>query len=188
MELLEYLRLFHPITQTDFELLAQYLKPKTFQKGDLMVRPEQIQKELYFVKKGVQMSFFETENKSHVVAFTYSPSPCAIPDSFMFQKASVYSLVCLTESEVDCISYAKLQEVFDASQAIERLFRKMTEYLLSGMIERHIELHSLTIEERFKAFCKRSPHLLQLVPHKYIASYLHIDPTNFSKLWSTIKL
>ena len=64
----------------------------------------------------------------------------------------------------------------------------MTEAILAGMINRHIELHSLTIEERFKVFCQRSPHLLQLVPHKYIASYLGIDPTNFSKLFNSVRI
>ncbi|MBD0375602.1 MAG: hypothetical protein ICV51_08250 [Flavisolibacter sp.] len=62
----------------------------------------------------------------------------------------------------------------------ERLFRKMTENILAWLIYRYNELQTLTIEEQFKAFTSRSPHLLQMVPHKYIASYLHIDATNFS--------
>jgi hypothetical protein len=43
------------------------------------------------------------------------------------------------------------------------------------------------MEERYKAFCRRSAHLLQRVPHKYIASYLGIDATNFSKLYNTVR-
>ena len=89
---------------------------------------------------------------------------------------------------MECLSFDELQRIFDRSQAIERLFRKMTEAILAGMINRHIELHSLTIEERFRVFCQRSPHLLQLVPHKYIASYLGIDPTNFSKLFNSVRI
>ncbi|MDQ3015104.1 MAG: Crp/Fnr family transcriptional regulator, partial [Bacteroidota bacterium] len=74
------------------------------------------------------------------------------------------------------------------SHPLERLFRKMTEAVLAGMINRHIELHSLTMEERYKIFCSRSPHLLHLVPHKYIASYLGMDATNFSKLYNSIRI
>jgi CRP-like cAMP-binding protein len=88
---------------------------------------------------------------------------------------------------LDYITFEELQKLFDQSQQIERLFRRMTEAVLVGMINRHIELHSMTIEERYKTFFKRSPHLLQLVPHKYIASYLGIDPTNFSKLINSVK-
>jgi CRP-like cAMP-binding protein len=97
-------------------------------------------------------------------------------------------LTCLTDSEMEYISFSELQKLFDKSQGIERLFRKMSEIVLSGIINRHIELHALTMEERFKIFCQRSPHLLQLVPHKYIASYLGISPTNFSKLFNKVKI
>lgn len=133
------------------------------------------------------MSFFDSENKTHVIAFAYSPNLCAIPESFNFQTQSNYFLTCLSDSTLGYLTFDELQHIFDQSQAIERLFRKMTEAILAGIINRHIELHSLTIEERYKIFCQRSPHLLQLVPHKYIASYLGIDPTNFSKLFNSVK-
>jgi hypothetical protein len=101
---------------------------------------------------------------------------------------SRYYLKCLTDSKFDSIHFLELQELFEASQELERLFRKMTEAILAGVINRHIELQTSGIEERFRSFCQRSPHLLQLVPHKYIASYLNIDSTNFSKLFNTVKL
>jgi CRP-like cAMP-binding protein len=183
----EYLKLFYDISTKDYDLLTGQLKSRTFKKNDFITVPGQIQKELYFVKSGVQMSFFDAENKIHVIAFTYSPGLCAIPESFSFQMPSKYYLTCLTDSELEYITFDDLQALFDQSQQIERLFRKMTEAVLAGMINRHIELHSMTIEQRFKIFCQRSPHLLQLVPHKYIASYLGIDATNFSKLFNTVK-
>lgn len=187
MELYAYLNHFHKISTSDYQLLIENFKTKTFGKNDFLCMPGQVQKVLYFVKSGVQMSYFDAANKSHVIAFTYAPNFCAIPDSFSFQKPSNYFLTCLTESELDYISFEDLQRVFDQSQTLERLFRKMTEYVLAGILNRHVELHSLTIEARYKAFCQRSPQLLQLVPHKYIASYLGIDPTNFSKLYNSVK-
>lgn len=187
MERYEYLKLFHNISPADYQLLTGRLTPKAFKKGDFLTVPGQVQRELYFVKNGVQMSYFDANGKTHVVAFTYAPNPCAIPESFQLQVPSKYFLTCLTDSEFDCMTFENLQALFDQSQPIERLFRKMTEVVLAGIINRHIELHSLTIEERYKTFCQRSPQLLQLVPHKYIASYLNIDPTNFSKLYNSVK-
>ena len=188
MQQIEFLRLFHNLPEKDYSLLRNSFSPKIFKKGDLIIKPGQIQKELLFVNAGVQMSYFESEAKDHVIAFTYPPNLCAIPESFSLQKPSLYYLKCLTESQFDSIHFLQFQELFDASQQLERLFRKMTEAILAGVINRHIELHTLSIEERFRSFCHRSPHLLQLVPHKYIASYLNIDSTNFSKLFNTVKL
>lgn len=187
MERYKYFKLFHDIGIDDYNLLTKTLKTKTFKKGDFITVPGQTQRELYFVKSGVQMSFFDAANKTHVIAFTYSPNLCAIPESFSFQSPSKYFLTCLTDSELDYITFDELQKLFTQSQQIERLFRRITEAVLAGMINRHIELHSMTIEERYKTFCQRSSHLLHLVPHKYIASYLGIAPTNFSKLFNTVK-
>lgn len=187
MERHQFFKLFHDLDASDYDLLTRCLKSKSFKKGELIIAEGQIQRELYLVKKGVQMSFLETERKTHVIAFTYPPNLCAIPESFSFQNPSTCCLICLTDSEMEYITFDELQKLFDLSQQIERLFRRMTEAILAGVINRHIELQSMTIEERYKIFCQRSPHLLQLVPHKYIASYLGISPTNFSKLFNRIK-
>ncbi len=187
MERHEYFNQFHEISTADYQLLTGNLKTKAFKKGEFLIVPGQVQKQLYFVKAGVQMSYFDAANKTHVIAFTYAPNLCAIPESFSLQAPSRYFLTCLTDSELEYIYFEDMQKIFDQSQSLERLFRRMTEYVLAGILNRHLELHSLTIEERYITFCQRSPHLLQLVPHKYIASYLGINPTNFSKLYNSVK-
>lgn len=187
MERYEYFKLFHDIGKDDYELLTKNLKTSKFKKGDFITVAGQVQKELYFVKSGVQMSYSDADDKTHVIAFTYSPNLCAIPESFSFQTPSKYFITCLTDSELEYIAYNELINLFDQSQQLERLFRRITEFVLAGMINRHIELHSMTIEGRYKNFCQRSPHLLRVAPHKYIASYLGIDPTNFSKLFNNVK-
>jgi CRP-like cAMP-binding protein len=188
MNRLDYFRLFHKLPESDYQLLNNGLKSRKFLKGQILTAPGEIQHDLYFVEQGVQMSYYETEEKLHVIAFTYPPNPCAIPESFNTQTPSKYFLKCVTDSEFQSISFAQLQNLFEQSRELERLFRKMTEVVLGGVINRHVELHAHTIEQRFKSFCKRSGHLLQLVPHKYIASYLDIDPTNFSKLYNSVKI
>ncbi len=187
-DLHNYLNLFNPISGEEYALLTENLKTKEFKRGEHIIVPGETQRELYFVKSGIQMSYFETEEKKHVLAFTYAPNLCAIPESFSYQKPSSYYLTCLSDSSMACLSFDKLQLLFEQSQSIERLFRKMTEAILAGLINRHIELHALSIEERYKIFCGRSPHLLNSVPHKYIASYLGMDPTNFSKLYNTVMI
>lgn len=40
------------------------------------------------------MSFYETDKKTHAIAFTYYPNLNAIPESFSFQVPSNYYLTC----------------------------------------------------------------------------------------------
>lgn len=187
MERYQHFKQFHDISIADYRLLTENLQPRSFKKGDFIIVPGQIQRELYFVKSGVQMAYLDTSDKTYVIHFSYFPNLCAIAESFSFQVPSKYFLTCLTDSEMEFLRYEDLQKLVDQSQQIERLFRRMTEAMLAGMIDLHVDLRAMTIEERYKAFCRKSPQLLHLVPHKYIASYLGIDPTNFSKLFNQVK-
>lgn len=165
-----------------------YLKSTTSKKGDLLIQPGQIQRNLYFVKAGLQYSYLESDSKQHIIAFTYPPGFSAIPDSFLLQRPSAHYLQCLTDSSFGTLSYENIQMLFDKVEGFERSFRKITEAILSGVIQRQVELQTLSMEERFKKFCERSPYLLNQVPHKLLASYLKIDATNFSKLYNNIRI
>lgn len=182
-----YLKQFHEISLPDFQLLNDCLATKSFKKGEFITVPGQIQRELHFVKEGVQMAYFDTGEKIYTLSFSYPPNLCGIAESFSFQVPSKYHLVCLTDTETECITHDSLKDLIDRSQQLERLFRRMTEAMFAGMIDLHIDLRALSIEERYKNFCRKSPDLLHLVPHKYIASYLGIDPTNFSKLFNRVQ-
>jgi CRP-like cAMP-binding protein len=179
---------FQPINNQYIDLLFENTFQKKYSKGEIITRTDEIQKNLLLVEEGVQMSYYNYDGKQHIIAFTYPPSISGIPDSFLFQKPSKFDLQAITNTSVRCLPFQNLQNIFDQYHEIERLFRKMTEFMLAGLIQRHLELHSLNIEERFRVFAQRSPHLFQLVPHKYIANYLNIDPTNFSKLYNKIPI
>lgn len=103
------------------------------------------------------MAYLDASDKTYVIHFSYFPNLCAIAESFSFQVPSKYFLTCLTDSELESLSYEDLQKLVDQSQQIERLFRRMTEAMLAGMIDLHIDLRAMTIEERYKAFCRKSP-------------------------------
>lgn len=143
---------------------------------------------LYLVTEGVQKSYYINDGKEHVIAFTYPISFSGIPESFLSRSPSRYFLETITESHFLRLSYEQHQRLMQQYRPIETLFRKAAEQLLIGVLERHYELMAFSIEERFKSLMDRSPHLLNMIPHKDLASYLRIDPTNFSKLLASVKL
>jgi hypothetical protein len=71
---------------------------------------------------------------------------------------------------------------------IQRMVLQLTSFVLKGVLERQIELQCFSAEEKFRTLLKRSPHVLQIIPHKYLASYLGIDATTFSKLMGTVRI
>ncbi|MDX1641540.1 MAG: Crp/Fnr family transcriptional regulator [Balneolaceae bacterium] len=184
----EFLQHIHPVED---EILEEFLSQ--FEKADkpkktIITAAGKIEHFIYFTVEGVQKSYYLNEGKEHVIAFTYPPSFSGIPESYITRKPSKYYLETITESRFLRLPYERHQELMKKHRPIETLFRKATERVLVGVLERHYELMAYSIEERFRAFMKRSSHLLNVVPHKDLASYLRIDPTNFSKLLSSVRI
>jgi len=188
MDYHDFLNKYHQISRRDYELIADSLSTCHAKRNDLIAAEGDITRDLYFVYEGTQISCYNHDGVECVMSFHYPQSLMGLPDSFYNQQPTQYYIRALTDSSYGAISFRRLEELFDESQAIERLFRKMTEAKFCGLVTRHREFHTCTIEERVKNFVARSPHLLHLVPHKYIASYPNIDPTNFSKLYNSIRI
>ena len=82
----------------------------------------------------------------------------------------------------------QVQQLMDKYHNFERWVGLAASHSFMGVLERQVELLSFSAEEKFKTLLKRSPHVLQMIPHKYLASYLGIDPSTFSKLLATVRL
>lgn len=184
----EFFKGIHNIPDDILEEYFQHWDEVSFKKGDFITREGETEKHLYYVIDGVQRSYYINDGKEYTIAFTYPPSFTGVPDSFYAQQPSRDFLQCVTDSKLKRISYEEHQQMLEKHREIETFFRKLTEQYLVGLLQRNHELMADTIEERFKKFTKRSPHLFKLVSHKQIASYLNIDPTNFSKLYNSIKM
>lgn len=183
-----FLGKFYTINETVLdEYISLWKKVKVAKKQTLTV-PGQVEKHLYFIQEGIQKSYYLHGNKEHIIAFAYPPSFSGIPESFFTQTPSRYYLESITDARLLRISYEQHLRFMTEHREIETLFRKVTESFLNGVIQRQHEIMALDMEDRFKVFVKRSPHLLQLLPQKDIASYLRIDPTNFSKLINRIPI
>ena len=184
----QYLNQIHPLSEEPLKAISESFSPISFERREVITREGQLERYLYFIEVGIQRSYYIKDGKEYIIAFTYPPSFSGIPESFLTGSASLYFLETITPTKALRISRERLDALMDHYREIESLFRKSTESVLSGLIHKHYELMAYSIEERFKAFANRSPHLLVMVPHKFIASYLRIDPTNFSKLLSTVKV
>ena len=94
----------------------------------------------------------------------------------------------LTQSEFIRTTFTQVNELMKRYHHFETFIRKSIAISLAGTLERQIELQCFTAEEKFRTLLKRSPHVLQMIPHKYLASYLGLDATTFSKLLGSVRI
>ncbi|MEL7223003.1 MAG: Crp/Fnr family transcriptional regulator [Bacteroidota bacterium] len=145
---------------------------------------------LYFVLEGIQRIYYLNDqgNKEATLVFTYPPSLSGIADSLLSQQPSRFYLETITASTFIRIPQAIYLQQYDQYPELNTLFRVMIASTLEGILLRQAELQTEGAAAKFKALLTRSPHVLNLIPHKYLASYLGIDPTTFSKLLGKVKL
>ena len=163
----------------------------TFQLGrkKIITRQGEPERYVYFVLEGLQRAFYTDESgKEHTVIFSYPYSFSGVADAFLLGTTAQFSFETLSPSR---FLRANRQAVFhcaDAFPDVRALLLNATSIALQGALYRQIELMSCSAEEKFRRLVSRSPHMLQLCPQKYLASYLGMDATTFSKLMARIDL
>lgn len=184
----KHLSSFYKVNEEILEEYISHWSEYSVSRKSIITKCGRTERYLYFVKDGIQKSYYLNEGKQHVMFFAYNPSFSGIVESFLTQTPSKYYLETITDSTFLRIPYSKHAQLIKEHRELETLFRIITEQLLIGIIERHHQLMAFKAETRFKKFTKRSPHLINMLSQKDIASYLRIEPTNFSKLINTIKI
>ena len=163
-------------------LVAAWNKPITLRRGEYLVQRGQVERNLYFVRSGLMRIYYPTETEEICVGFAYAPNVvCAFP-SFVHGTASEYCIQALRQSELLGISKADFSALLELLPPIARFWREELEKVLVGRIDREIDLLLPEPERRLERLRQRSPHIFQLVPRKYIASYLRMTPETLSRL------
>ena len=187
--LLKTINNIHPLKEDDFEQFYALLKPISSKRKEILTYAGAEEKYLYFVIDGLQrMYYLDEQNREATLLFTYSGNFGGILDSMMNHKPSKFYYETLNPSTFLRASFQQVEILAQSNPEISSLLQKGLIGAFSGVLERLVEIQCFSSEEKFKQLLQRSPHILQIVPHKYLANYIGIDATNFSKLVNSVKM
>lgn len=187
--LLKTINNIHPLKEDDFEQFYALLKPISSKRKEILTYAGAEEKYLYFVIDGLQrMYYLDEQNREATLLFTYSGNFGGILDSMMNHKPSKFYYETLNPSTFLRASFQQVETLAHSNLEISSLLQKGLIGAFSGVLERLVEIQCFSSEEKFKQLLQRSPHILQIVPHKYLANYIGIDATNFSKLVNSVKM
>ncbi len=179
----------HPLTPQEWEAFQAVWKPFELKRREMITVAGSKEKYLYFILDGVQRIYFlDEQDREATLVFTYAPSFGGVLDAFLLQSPSRYYYETITASSFLRASSEQIEELMASWPAVSTMIRKGLTLAFAGLLERQAELQCFSSEEKFRKLLKRSPHILNIVPQKYLADYLGIDPTNFSKLVNKIRI
>ncbi len=182
--LLALLNLIPGLLPSEVLALAAHWHPlASLRRGEFLVRPGQVERRLFFVHAGLLRIYYPTVPGEETCVGFGSPGSllCAFP-SFVTGLPSEYALQTLRKSELLAISHADFTAFLDTCPALAHFWRLELEKALVGRMEHEIDLLLPEPAQRLARLRQRSPHIFQVVPRKYLASYLRMAPETLSRL------
>jgi CRP-like cAMP-binding protein len=184
-----FISAFSLLKEEEWLAFESIWQPFEAKRKEVLTSVGETERYLYFVVEGVQRGFAVTnEGNEATIVFSYPYSFSGVADSFLTQTPSAYFLETLTASKFLRTTHQQLQGLMYQYPAIQAMVLKITAIVFKGVLERGVEMQVLSAEEKFKRLLARSPQVLNLIAHKYLASYLGMDAATFSRLLSTVRI
>ena len=177
----------YPLSEASRQTLKEHFKEVAYSKGHILLRADKVEKNLYFIKKGMARAYADSANTEITFWFGKEGDAILSMKSYIANQKGYENIELLEDCELYELNTQKLQVLFNEDIHIANWGRKLAERELVRTEERLIFRQVKTALERYKELLRESPDLLQRVPLGYIASYLGITRVSLSRIRAEFK-
>jgi len=177
------------LTLQEIHSLQPLFSVKTFSKGDFLLLKGQISQNVFFVEKGLlRLYSIDDKGKEHILQFAQENWWLSDRNNLCSDEPSSYYIDAYEDTTVILINHDFIVKASEMSES----FLEFHERILQRHIERLYHRINLLIgssaKDRYLAFTKTYPNIVQRVPQWMIASYLGITPEGLSRVRKEITL
>lgn len=180
--LLAYIQALAPVDVEGLQELQAHVTEVNLRKGDFFVRQGTVCQKIAFIEKGFLRLFYEVDGRDITRDITEEGTFLSAMHSYISGKPSVESVQAITNCRLWVIQKEKLEGLYDAHPAFERLARKALEDFFVKHQHRIYTLIAESAEARYERLLSERPALLKEVPLQYIASLLGIAQPSLSRI------
>jgi len=186
MNINEILDRIHPINAVSKLKFVESFEEISLPKNQLIIRSDKVEKNIYFIKKGIARTFSNFDDSEVTIAFGEEGDTIISLKSYILNQKGYENIELLEDCELYKISVTKLQHLFSTDIDIANWGRKFAEQELIKAEQRFISNQLGTATERYLELIKKHPTLIQRVPLGLIASYLGITQVSLSRIRANI--
>ena len=177
----------YPLPEASKELLKKSITEVKYRKNHILLRVDRIEKNIYFIKKGVARAYSHKENIEITFWFGKEGDTIISMKSYVANQRGYENIELLENCELYELRTEDLQKLFEEDIHIANWGRKFAEKELIKTEERLISRQFRTATERYNELLKHRPDLIRRVQLGHIASYLGITQVSLSRIRAEIK-
>lgn len=162
-------------------------KTKELKEDEFILKPQQTANYTYFVAEGLVRSYYLKNDEEITTKFLPQGSFITSIFSFYSRKPGNEFIKTITPVALVGLHYNDLQQLYHQYPEINFLGRVITERFLFSLEVEIYNLRKQNAEEKYRFFLKHYPHIIQICPLKYIASYLSISVETLSRIRSKMQ-
>lgn len=159
---------------------------KTLKKGELLFAQEEINQNLFFLSHGHVRYFVLTSDGKEVTKY-FAKAPCFMGSTLSMARSigAPFAIEALSDLKYSQAHYPTILKKADQLQ-IYSLLLHLIEELFINKERRELDFLTKDASERYLAFIKNYPELLNLIPLYQIASYIGVSAVQLSRIRAKI--
>lgn len=173
---------FHLDNKEQDEIKKLFTSRVIKRKGYLLQQGEVCQHYFFVVSGCFKMFAVDSNFREHNLQFAVEDDWITDFQSFYDQSPSKLYIEAIEASVILQIKHEDLLYLYINYHKFDRNFRIITERKLIDYQNRILQNISSTADDRYEAFLKQYPHLINRLPNTQIASYLGITSEFLSKI------
>ncbi|HXB09278.1 MAG TPA: Crp/Fnr family transcriptional regulator [Puia sp.] len=171
------------LTEEEFAHFFSHFQPRSFKKGQVVIREGDKVDCEYFVLSGCLKTFFINDDvKMHILMFAMPTWWTSDYHALYTQTRATINVDCITDAELLCLSNADREKLCGEIHQVEHFFRWRTNRGYVATQRRLLSFMNNDAKARYEELLKLYPQLYNLVPKHLIAAYLGVSRETLSRL------
>jgi len=187
MDIEQILDKIYPLSESSKLILKNHIVELSFPKNKILISADKIEKDFYFIKKGIARTFVYTGGDETTFSFGKEGDTIISMKSYIANQKGYENVELLEDCLVYKLNTQDIRKLYSENIEIANWGIKFAENELLKAEDRLLTRQFGTATNRYQILLKNYPNLLQRVQLGYIASYLGITQVSLSRIRANIK-
>jgi CRP-like cAMP-binding protein len=175
--------IFPALHQQDIDALLAITKIKTIEKDAFFIKAGEYKPVIAIVLKGIIRAYYITDTGQEMTPFFWDENLVTGSwETLYLKQPSALNYEAIETTSLAIVDFIAFKQLAVQTPTLQKVYIEMVEIILTNTLLHQQSYINEKPEKRYELFKQQSPHLLQRISQKHMASHLGITPISFSRM------